>query len=209
MKAANPRLARTFAVAALLAGALAAWLVSDYTGSLANRAGRPVRVLVAAGPIVRGQEVTAAMAGSAITERSVPRAYAPADAVTSADRLSGTRAITDIARGAYLTQSLFVSGGVAAGYRLRRGERAVTIDAKVSPDGADPQPGASVDIFASGFGGGSSTSLELAAAELLVAGRPAADRAQQRLTLRVSATQVPALIRGDVFARELRAVVRP
>lgn len=125
----NPRLARTFAVVALLSGVAAAWLVSDYTGSVERRAGRPVRALVAARAIARGETVSNEM----LAERSVPQAYVPADAVAGLDSLEGARAATDIGSGAYLTMPLLITGSAAgAGYKLRHNERALTVDAKVS-----------------------------------------------------------------------------
>jgi hypothetical protein len=205
----NARLARTFAVTALLAGVAAAWLVSDYTGSVERRGGRPTEVLVAKQAIARGKTMSAQMFGSVIGRRAVPRTFVPADAATL-DSLDGARAAADIATGAYLTQPLFVTGRAAGGgYKLRRTERALTVDAKVSPDGATVEGGAIVDVFASGLAGGSESSLLLSGAEVLAADGETAGRAQQRLTLRVLTAQAPALIRGDVFARELRAVVRP
>lgn len=208
--AGNPRLARTFALAALIAGLLAAWLASNYAGGVERRAGRPVNVLVAARPIARGQPVAADMAGSAIVVRSVPRSYAPPDAIRSLDRLIGARAVAAVGAGAYLTAPLFVSGARSgAGFRLRGGERAVTIDAKAAPEGAVIQPGAVVDVFASGLAGGSATTLLLAGAEVLAADRSGDAGAVWQITLRVRSEQAAGLIKGDVFAKELRAIVLP
>lgn len=202
----NPRLARTFIVAAVLTGLAAAWLVIEYTGSVERRYGRPLQTLIASQAIARGAVISNEM----LAARDVPEEFVPADAVKSIEARGVARAAADISAGAYLTESLLVTGSAAsAGYKLRRSERALSVDAKISPDGATVHAGAIVDLFASGFGGLTQTQLVLAGAEVLAAEDSSAAQEQQRLTLRVASSQAAVVIRSDVFARELRAIVRP
>jgi Flp pilus assembly protein CpaB len=206
----DPRLARSFAVVALIAGAIAAWMVSDYAGSLKRQSGPPVQVYVAAAPIARGERVGADITGAGISLRTVPSAFAPVDAVTSIDQIAGSRAVAEIAAGSYLTKPLFdLASARGAGYRLRHGERALTVEAKAAPEGATFEPGASVDLFASGIGGGSNTTLLLAAAEVLAANQSESAAGSWQITLRIDSGQAARLIEGDVFAKELRALLLP
>jgi hypothetical protein len=63
-------------------------------------------------------------------------------------------------------------------------------------------------LLSSGVGGANQTSLLLSGAEVLAIDA-AARGDQARITLRTTAEQAIALIRADVFARELRAVMWP
>ncbi|MGH2907332.1 MAG: hypothetical protein ACRDKI_11270 [Solirubrobacterales bacterium] len=87
-------------------------------------------------------------------------------------------------------------------FRLRRGERAVTVDARLDPAGAEARSGDTIDLVASGGDGDQDSRLLLAGAEVL-------QGTTRSLTLRVRSDQIAAVISADVFARELRAIIRP
>ncbi len=159
---------------------------------------------------------TAVAAGSQIDERAIsgfrtsriPRAYAPPDALSDAIDALGARVLVDLPPGALLTQSVLASREAGSQFKLRAGERAVSVEAVASPVGHVFAAGESVDLFASGFGGDQRTSQLISGAEILmVTDGPSPER--PRLTLRLSAAQVPAVVRADVFAHELRAVQVP
>lgn len=221
----NSRTRRTTTLAlvvALAAGSAAAWLVNDYATALRKREGAPVTIAVAAAPIARGTRIDDRLAVSAIGERVVPRAYTPVGAVKAAENVLGMVTTVDLPRGAYLTTADFSGGPLSggAGFRLRDGERAITINALVTPDDAEPAPGRQADVLASGVGGGASTSLLLSGAEILAVADAAAETSDsldqaagapphRRITLRVAAGQAAAVVRADAFAKELRVVMRP
>lgn len=189
-------------LAAAACGLIAAWLVFAYTGRSGGGAG-PVRpVLVASVPLQRGEPIAAS-----IERRSVPERFAPPDAAAESDLDRAGAVIADLPAGTVVTRSLLKPAGAVAGTRLRRGERALTIDAAVSPSAAELTAGDRVDIYASGFGGDQTSTLLIAAAEVLESGEAAAGRAS--LTLRLASAQVAAAIRADVFAHDLRAVALP
>ncbi len=205
----------TLAVTAisLISGIAAAWFVSDLLSAQDRRNGPLVRVLVAAAPIARGTRIDDVVLTEAVVGRNIPRAFLPAGGVKSTRELLGAVVAADIPTGAYLTANdVSPAGSVAgSGFELRRGERAVTVDALVAPDGANLSPGIQIDLLASGIGGGSATELVIARAEVLAIGDLAGEPAERdtRITLRVSVEQVPAVIRADTFAKEVRAVVVP
>lgn len=197
-------------VAALIAGVVAAWMVSDYVQRVEQRPGPPVRVLVAARPIARGARLDE-LPSRAFLVRRIPRSFAPEGALGSLGALPGRRAAIDLPAGAFITGATLAPAAAAAGFRLRRGERAVSVEAVVAPDGAEPVAGQSVDLLASGIGGAAETSLVLSGAQLLAvsdAGDGAAGSAR-RFTLRVSAAQAAPVVRADTFAKQLRLLVRP
>ncbi|MBK5230201.1 MAG: hypothetical protein JJE27_03405, partial [Thermoleophilia bacterium] len=191
------------------------------------RDGAPATVAIATAPIARGTRVDDRLVASAFDERVVPRAYVPAGAIGAAEDLLGTVAAVDLPRGAYLTAADFSGGprGGGVGFRLREGERAITVNALVAPDGAEPSPGRRADMLASGVGGGATTALVISGAEILAVANDAAEAmdsrdegagtpdagapGRRRVTLRVTAGQAPAVVRADAFAKELRLVMRP
>ncbi|MBI4897944.1 MAG: hypothetical protein HY827_06215 [Actinobacteria bacterium] len=205
----------TLAVTAisLLSGVAAAWQVSDLLTAQHRRNGPLVSVPVAVAPIARGTRIDDAVLAESVTDRSVPRSFTPIGAVRSQRDLLGAVAAVDIPRGAYLTVAdlSFTGSAGGAGFKLRRGERAVTIDAVVAPDGTELSPGSEIDLLASGIGGGSDTDLVIERAEVLVAGDvgEATTTSRKRITLRVSASHLSAVIRADAFAKEVRAVTVP
>lgn len=213
-------------VAALVAGTLAAWLVHDFMSSVRNRDGSPVTIAVALAPIARGARVDDQLLVAAVGQRTIPRVFAPKGAVGEGEDLLGSVAAVDLPPGAYLTTADFSAAKSAGGtgFNLRRGERAVSVNALVAPDGADPSPGRQADLLASGIGGGSSTSLVLAGAEILAVSDASATQTQpldgedssdgdavprRRITLRVSQAQAPSVVRADAFAKELRVLMLP
>lgn len=225
---ARARRAPTIALAAaLLAGVTAAWLVNGYTKSFERRGGRPVAVLVAAATLKGGEPLDLRTVEASVQTRTMPRSYVAAGAFASPDELAGLRPLADLPPGTQLAPVLFAAPGRADAFKLRRGERAVTVGAGFSPDGEDPTPGRLVDLYAGGVGGGTAVETVVSGAEVLaVSDAPeaaaTAEQAQsgaessvisrpnaRRLTLRVARRQAAALIRADAFAQDLRAVLRP
>jgi Flp pilus assembly protein CpaB len=159
-------------------------------------------VLVAAVPIEAGKALTEQDVDSLFESRSLPHDVAPVDAISDRGELIGSRATGDVAAGAFATRPLFTSAARGSGFKLRASERAVSVEVLAAPDGATLAAGMRVDLLASGYSGANTTELLLAGAEVLAA-------SENRITIRVSAAQAPSIVRGDVFAKELRAVVRP
>lgn len=200
----HARLALAAAACALLAG----WLTFNYAAKADRRDGPRVTVLVAARELKAGSAVDEAVAG-ALESRSVPARFAPPDALTDPADAIGARVVGDLAAGSYVTRSALAGGSAdAPAFRLRTGERAVTVDVTVSPAGSLLAAGDRVDLFASGFGGDEHTTELLDGAEVLQADE-SGDSGRSRATLRLAAAQVAPVIRADVFAHELRAVARP
>jgi Flp pilus assembly protein CpaB len=191
------------AIVAAACGLLAAWLMFAYMGG-ADRGDGPSRaVLVAVAPVRSGEAVDDAAAA----REFMPDRFAPPDAAGEDDIAAAPRALADIPAGEVLTRSMLASPRAVAGSRLRRGERALTVDAVVSPAEAELAPGDRVDLYASGFGGDQRSELAISGAEVLQAGE--AGSAHRTLTVRLASAQVAPVIRADVFAHELRAVVLP
>lgn len=198
--------AARFAVAAAVCALLAGWLTLDYTGRAKQQSGPMRSVLVAAAPFERGTELGAE---TQLSLRVVPVRFAPPDALSDPADAIGERLQTAIPAGAFVTRSILSGSDASPGrFKLRRSERAISVEAVVSPLGERLSAGDRVDLFASGFGGDQSTVALISGAEVLdVADGSAAGRA--RPTLRLASDQVAAVVRADVFAHELRAVVRP
>lgn len=198
--------ATRFAVAAAACALLAGWLTLDYTGRADQQTGPMRSVLVAAAPFERGAELGA---DAQLALRAVPDRFVPPDALSDPAEAIGERLQAAIPAGAFVTRSILSGADESAGrFKLRRTERAITVEAVVSPVGEVLSAGDRVDLLASGFGGDQSTLSLIAGAEVLdVAEGSAAGRA--RPTLRLASDQVAAVVRADVFAHELRAVVRP
>lgn len=220
MKTESRRAPVLLALLAIAAGVVAAWLVQRELDSAADLTGPAKPVLVARIAIEAGTRIEAEAGVGLVTSVDVPADFAPPDALTDVSEVAALRALTDIPQGGYLTRSAFSGDRAAAGYRLRSGERAISVDAVPAPVGTEPTPGSRVDLIASGIGGSQDTQVLIVGAEVLAVteaqqidsqpGEPD-DRPtgpQGRLTIRVAASQVPAIVRADVFARELRAVIR-
>lgn len=163
-------------------------------------------VLVAAAPFERGAQLGA---DAQLALRAVPERFAPPDALSDPSEVVGERLLTAIPAGAFVTRSILSGAAESADrFKLRRSERAVSVEAVVSPVGETLSAGDRVDLVASGFGGDQSTISLISGAEVLdVAEGSTAGRT--RPTLRLASDQVSGVVRADVFAHELRAVVRP
>jgi Flp pilus assembly protein CpaB len=162
-------------------------------------------VLVAGAPLEPGAEVGAQ---TRLSLRRVPAHFAPPDALSDPADAIGERLQIALPAGAFLTRSLLSSGEqTESRFKLRRAERALTVDVVVSPIGQSLAPGNRIDLYASGFGGDQRTEEIVVGAEVLaVAEGSEPDRA--RPTIRLAGSQVAAVVRADVFAHELRAVMR-
>jgi hypothetical protein len=139
----------------------------------------------------------------------VPARFAPPDVLSDPGDAFGERLQVAIPTGGFVTRSALSGGSESGGrFKLRADERALTIEVVVSPIGETLAAGNRLDLYASGYGGDQRTSALIAGAEVLdVADGPAPER--QRPTLRLASAQVAAVVRADVFAHELRAVLRP
>lgn len=200
----SPRAVLAVAVACGLAAAGLTWSLAQPRGAAA---GPKVAVLAVTEPLRRGAAITADQAAT-LAVHSVPRDFAPADAVGDAAEAVGARPLADLRPGAWLTASMLAGAdGSRSGFRLRTGERALTLEVSVSPQGRGLVPGDRVDLVASGIGGGDGAAVALTAAEVLAVDD--GDDRRARVTIRARAQQVPALVRADVYAKELRAVVLP
>lgn len=206
MRFAGRRVAASLFALAIIAGVLAAWLVQREVAAATAGAGAPIDVLVATAPIEKGRRIDADTASELATTVEIPAKYAPPDALSDAAEVAGLRAETNIPVGGYLTNGAFSDAASRGAYELRRGERAVSIEVSTTPDGAEPAPGSVVDLVASGIGGAPESRVLIAGAEVLAAS--SVTNVTTRLTVRLAVAQVPAVVRADVFAREVRAVVR-
>lgn len=194
------------ALAAVVCAALAGVLAYSATDGAERGEGPRVSALMAGTALAAGTAVDSAE-GDDLVVREIPARYAPPDLLNDPAEAAGTRLRSDLPQGSYLTQSLLSGGaGAADAYRLRNGERAITVEVVVSPSAGELSAGDRVDIYASGLAGSQNTNELVTGAEILaVDGEAGASR--PRLTVRLATEQVAAVIRGDVFARELRAVL--
>ena len=135
--------------------------------------------------------------------------FAPPDALSDPTEAIGERLQAPVPAGGFVTRSL-LSGADSAPerFKLRPSERAITVDAVISPTGEQLRTGDRVDLYASGFGGDQRTVALISGAEVLAAEDSAA-AGRARATLRLARDQVAGVVRADVFAHELRAVVIP
>lgn len=193
-------------VVAIAAGVLAVWLVQQQIDRAAARGGPPVTVLVATEPIAAGTVISGDPTTDRIGERSIPRDFAPVDAISSWEELTGATLSSNVAAGAFLTDSILANSSSGTKLQLRKGERAVSVGARAAPDGTVLVAGDRVDLIASGFDGAPTSELVLSGAQVLSASESGERAGTQRLTLRIAASQSSAIVRADVFARELRAI---
>ncbi|HET8822388.1 MAG TPA: Flp pilus assembly protein CpaB [Thermoleophilaceae bacterium] len=208
---------------ALASGGLAASEVHERERAVAERVGEPVSVLVAARDIRAGARI----GRDALALREVPTRFVPPDALASEAGVVGARAGAAIVAGAYVTPSMLEppNDGERGGSRLRRGERAVTVEVAGPAGVAGVAPGARVDVLVSTEPGadGGRTTVALSGAELLAiapGGAYGADSGREDAvagpvgptalaTLRVTLRQAVYLTEADNFARELRLLARP
>ncbi len=164
-------------------------------------------VVVSSSAIASGSQLDERAISNFKTSR-IPARYAPPDAISDSVDALGSRVLVDLPAGAVLTQAVLASGGSADQFKLRAGERAVSVEVVASPSEHVFVAGETVDLLASGFGGDQRTSHLIAGAEILAVVEGSAP-GKPRLTLRLAATQVSPVVRADVFAHELRAVQVP
>ncbi|MGK2878112.1 MAG: hypothetical protein ACSLFF_05995 [Solirubrobacterales bacterium] len=198
--------ANRFALAAVGCALLAGWLSFSYTGGAVRDDGPMRAVLVAETPLEQGMKL---VAEGALATRSVPARFAPPDALGDPSEAIGEHLQAAVPVGGFVTRSMLSGGDAAAPrFKLRAAERAITVDAIVSPSGESLAAGDRVDLYASGFGGDQRTTTLISGAEVLAAEEGAA-AGRMRATVRLSRDQVAAVVRADVFAHELRAVLVP
>lgn len=193
-------------VIALGAGLLSAALVHRQLDRASAVGGAAVKVLVATQPVAAGHPLRREEVPALFTERAIPEDFAPLDAVADREKLIDSSLAVAVEPGAIITNPLIMRAASADNYKLRPGERAVSIGVRVAPDGVVLMAGDRVDLVASGFDGAAQSELVLSGAQILIASESEDKPGLQRLTLRVAARQAAALIRADVFAREIRAI---
>jgi pilus assembly protein CpaB len=205
---------------ALSCGGLAASQVNGRVRDVETRVGPLVPVVVAARQLPPDAELD----GRDVRVDRVPERYLPPGAVGLAEATSGSRTAVAVEPGTILTAAHLQGGaGAAAGPwpTLRRGERAVEVDAAGGQALAAAGPGTRVDVLVSADAAGSgSTVIALEDVELLALGAPSgaaldgssADgppAATAGATLRVTARQAVYLTAAQSFGREVRLLVRP
>lgn len=143
------------AALAVLAGAIAAWVAARQLDRHAARIENDARQRYATAPYVvasrdvaRGQQLDASM----LSIRSMPRAFAPADAVSPADAglLVGGRAAVGIRRGTPVVQASLAEGAERKrlSEMLPEGTRALTIQVdQLNAISGRLQAGDTVDVF--------------------------------------------------------------
>jgi len=201
---------------ALLLGALAAASVHRREAALARALGPQVRVLVTRAPVAAG----AAPASARPLLRTLPRRYAPPDAVASATQLAGTRIAVALPAGSILTASVLRTDSAAGmpAAALAPGERVAEVVAH--GDSRAIVPGARVDVLVTREGDGmraGTTVLALEDVEVLAARPARADAAELpaggnggRVVafLRVRVGDAVYLAAAQAFARDIRLLVR-
>lgn len=213
---------------ALACGSLAASDVRARLDRAEERVGPAVPVLVAGEDLPAGARLEEA--AGALSVRSVPARYVPADALADPAEAAGLRLAAPLRRGAYVTTGVVEPGeeDPALGSPLRPGERALEVSVAGLGGAAGATPGARVDVIVTTeprAGGAGRTYVALEDVELLElraggsegedgaaadppgaggagAGGPAA-------TLRLTSRQAVFLTAAQAFAREIRLVVRP
>lgn len=197
---------------ALLLGALAAASVQRHEAALAGAIGPEVLVLVTRAPVAAG----APPASARPLLRSLPRRYAPPDAVASAAQLAGARTAVALPAGSILTASVLQSANAVAAVALEPGERVADVVAHGDPRAIGP--GARVDVLVTREGDGTragATALALQDVEVLAARRAPADAADASpagarvaASLRVTVRDAVYLAAAQAFARDVRLLVR-
>ncbi len=196
---------------AALLGALAASSVRRREAALERALGPRTPVLVTRTPIAAG----APLARARPLLWSLPRRYAPPDAVASATRLDGARVAVALPAGSYVTAAVLRQAGLADVDALAPGERVADVVAHADP--AAVLPGVHVDVLVtrepSGVHAGS-TELALEDAEVLaatpLASAPGEEAAGPRVraSLRVGVRDAVYLAAAQSFARDVRLLVR-
>lgn len=173
-----------------------------------GRAGGPpqVDVLVSRSDLAAGAELTEERLGE-LELRRLPAASRPPDALSDPLDALGRSPRIDLPAGSLITQSVLSGAPGEAETQLRRGERAIVVEALVQPEAEALEPGRRVDLLASGLGGSQQSVRVLNAAEVLAMSE--GEGQKRRLTLRLASAQAARVVEADVFARELRALIVP
>jgi pilus assembly protein CpaB len=197
---------------ALLLGTLAATSIRRREAALAQALGPSTLVLVTRAPVAAG----APPASGRPLLRSLPRRYAPPDAVVSATQLAGARMAVPLPAGSILTASVLHAADAATAVALAPGERVAEVVAHGDPRAI--VPGARVDVLVTREGDGSragATVLALEDVEVLAAQRarpdaadPAADGARVVADLRVRIRDAVYLAAAQTFAHDIRLLAR-
>jgi pilus assembly protein CpaB len=206
---------------ALASGGLAASQVHERERKVAEQAGPPVEVLVAARDLRAGSRI----GRGALALRSVPARFVPPDALAAAAGVVGARLAVPVAAGGYVTAAVLErrNGGHRGGDGIGRGRRAVTVEVAGAGALGASASGTRVDVLVStesGAGAGR-TVMALAGAELMSLSGATARYDEPEAsgdgsaapialaTLRVTLRQAVYLTAADNFAREIRLLARP
>lgn len=196
---------------ALLLGLLAASSVRRREAALHRALGPSTAVLVTSAAVEAGDPLAAARP----VLRTVPRRYAPPDAVTSPATLAGARAAGPLPAGAYVTSGALRLPGAATALAVGPGERVADLVARGDPEAV--VAGGRVDVLVTREADGErrgTTVLALQDVEVLAAApapaTPGEETSGPRVaaSLRVSLRQAVYLTAAQSFARELRLLPR-
>lgn len=197
-------------------GVLAAVGAQQRLAASAESRGASVGVLVANSTLRRGETLDAPALAGRVAMRQMPAQLLPHGAVRAPDELLGRTPAVEIPAGAVLSSAFFQSleGGVGA---LRRGERAVSIVARVGSDSVEA--GVRVDVIASSNTRGGSAALLVEGAEVLestadvVGDSPDAEGdalgGATQVQLRVSLRQAALLLAASNESTRLTLLLRP
>ncbi len=193
-------------------------MVSGYAADVRGQVGPLVPVLVTKADIPRGKALGPQLLRSSLSQRRVPRRFAPPDALSAPEQAAGLRAVTGIPKGSYVGRAQLEAPV------MRAAGRPVVRQVEIPVAGTDAMrgllgPGARVDVLVTSEGdraGSPRTYLALQSVELIdLRSREHADqggegpRADAMATLRVTLRQAVLLTAAGNFARELRLVPRP
>jgi pilus assembly protein CpaB len=107
-----------------------------------------IEVLVAAADIPQGTQASSLREGSSLELTEVPKAYAPADALTRLDDVEGKVLLGPVPKGAQLSRSLFGSPSAAAAVTPSANGIALAVEVGLSPGVARYlSVGSTVDVF--------------------------------------------------------------
>lgn len=198
---------------ALLLAMLAASSVQRREAALQQAIGSVTSVLVTGAPVAAG----APLAEARPSLRSLPRRYAPPDALTDPALLAGAQAAVALPAGTYVTGAALRTPGASA-VPVGRGERVAEVVARGDPETI--VSGSRVDVLVTREASGSrpgTTVLALEDVEVLaaapapvaeIAATDDAGGARVAASLRVSVRQAVYLAAAQSFARELRLLPR-
>ncbi len=141
-------------IGALLLGGLAAFLTLNYVRGVENRVDEDtelVPVVVAAAPVAKGSQASAAIADQALAVSERARQDVPANAVSRLADIEGQVAAIDLSGGEVITSTMFAGLGELTGSRsagLDPGNVAITVNVdSASVSGGLIQPGDLVNLL--------------------------------------------------------------